>query len=294
LRIRKKTPFRLFILVTALLLAISNPFSFALGVTASEAQTELDNANADLVTATQQYHETAQEVEQIDARVAEVEQEIDALNQNSAATTKAMNNRLKTIYKYSDFGAVELILGSADFNDFSQRMELLSRLAYSDSRLMKAATENKANLEKKKTELAAERENRLAALADLGAKTRDIENRVREKHEALAAAQSAAETPGSTPSAPSEPAHPDAPVSGRSEQGDASYYNYTGGYTAAHKTLPLGTMVRVTNLQNGAQVWVQIVDRGPWGAGRVIDLEEVAFSAIADLGEGVIPVKIEW
>ncbi len=265
-----------------------------LALTESEAQSDLENANADLVTATQQYHETAAEVERVDGRIAVVEKEIDELNQSSSETTKAMNNRLKTIYKYSDFSALELILGSANFDDFSQRMELLSRLAFSDSRLMKAASENRAILEQKKTELATERENRLAALADLGGKTRDIENRVREKHEALAAAQSAAQSPGNLVSEPAEPVHPDRPLSGRSEKGDASYYNYTSGYTAAHKTLPLGTMVRVTNLTNGAQVWVEIVDRGPWGAGRVIDLEEVAFAAISDLGAGVIPVLVEW
>lgn len=294
MRIRKKTPFRLFILVSALFLATTNPLISAKGVTESEAQADLNNANADLVTTTQQYHETASEVERIDGRIAEVEGEIDALNQNSDETTKAMNNRLKTIYKYSDFGMLELMLGSTDFDDFTQRMELISRLAYSDSRLIKASSENKSILEQKKAELAIERENRLTALADLGGKTRDIENQVREKHELLAAAQSAAQAPGNPAPEPAEPAHPDRPLSGRSEEGYASYYYYTGGYTAAHKTLPLGTMVRVTNLRNGAQVWVEIVDRGPWGAGRIIDLEKAAFSAIADLGEGVIPVKIEW
>lgn len=291
MRIREKTPFRLFILVCTLILTISNPLSTVRGVTESEAQSDLDTANADLVAATQQYHDMAMGIERIDSRIAEVEQEIADLNQTADATEKAINNRLRTIYKYSDFSPIELILASQDFNDFAQRMELLSRLAYSDNRLMKMAAENKASLETKKTELAAERENRLAALADLGAKTRDIENRVREKHEALATAQTAAQSSGDP--AP-EPAKPDRPLSGHSEYGDATYYGGFGGYTAAHKTLPLGTMVRVTNLKNGAQVWVEIVDRGPWGEGRIIDLTETAFSAIADLGEGVIPVLLEW
>jgi hypothetical protein len=294
LRIREKTPFRLFILVFTLVLTISNPLSTVRGVSESEARSDLDSANADLVTATQQYHEMAMDVDRIDGRIAEVEQEIVDLNQSAETTTAAINNRLKAIYKYSDFSPIELILASHDFNDFAQRMELLSRLAYSDSKLMKTAVENKAILESKRTELAAERENRMAALADLGAKTRDIENRVREKHEALAAAQTAAQSPGDPAQEPPEPAQPDRPLSGHSEYGDATYYGGFGGYTAAHKTLPLGTMVRVTNLKNGAQVWVEIVDRGPWGAGRIIDLTETAFSAIADLGEGVIPVLIEW
>ncbi len=280
-------------MVSAFVFAITNPLMSASGATESEAQSELEDANADLVTATRQYHETAAEVERVDSRIAEVEKEIEELNQDFDETNKAMNNRLKIIYKYSDFSALELILGSADFDDFSQRMELLSRLAFSDSRLMKAASENKVILERKKAELAAERENRLAALADLGGKTRDIENRVREKHELLAAAQAAAQSPGSSSSEPAEPAHPDKPLSGRSETGDATYYSYTGGYTCAHPYLPFGTMVRVTNLTNGAQVWVEVADIGPFG-GAIIDLEEVAFMAIADLSTGVIPVLVEW
>jgi rare lipoprotein A len=53
-----------------------------------------------------------------------------------------------------------------------------------------------------------------------------------------------------------------------------------GGMTAAHKTLPFGTMVRVTNDQNGRSVVVRINDRGPFVAGRIIDLMPAAARAI--------------
>lgn len=63
--------------------------------------------------------------------------------------------------------------------------------------------------------------------------------------------------------------------------------------TAAHKTLPFGTKVKVTNLDNGKSVVVRINDRGPYSKGRVIDLSKVAFSKIASTSKGVTRVKLE-
>ena len=63
--------------------------------------------------------------------------------------------------------------------------------------------------------------------------------------------------------------------------------------TAAHKTLPFGTKVKVTNLDNGKSVVVRINNRGPYSKGRVIDLSKVAFSKIASTSKGVTRVKLE-
>jgi rare lipoprotein A len=62
--------------------------------------------------------------------------------------------------------------------------------------------------------------------------------------------------------------------------------------TAAHKTLPFGTRVRVTNTRNGESVVVTINDRGPYVGGRVIDLSRAAAKAISITGSGVAPVKL--
>lgn len=62
--------------------------------------------------------------------------------------------------------------------------------------------------------------------------------------------------------------------------------------TAAHKTLDLGTMVEVTNIENGESVIVEITDRGPYVKGRIIDLSKKAFSEIASTGKGVIDVEL--
>jgi rare lipoprotein A len=89
------------------------------------------------------------------------------------------------------------------------------------------------------------------------------------------------------------------------ETGMASWYGPSGhrsadgsaydgkSMTAAHKTLPLGTVARVTNLVNGESVMVRITDRGPFSHGRVLDLSESAAKQIDLYRMGVAKVKIE-
>ena len=64
------------------------------------------------------------------------------------------------------------------------------------------------------------------------------------------------------------------------------------GLTAAHKTLPFGTKVRVTNRNNGKSVIVTINDRGPYVRGRIIDLSKAAAEQISMTSSGVAPVSI--
>lgn len=67
-------------------------------------------------------------------------------------------------------------------------------------------------------------------------------------------------------------------------------YNMNG-LSAASKTLPFGTKVEVTNLDNGKTITVPINDRGPFIEGRGLDLSKEAFSRISNLDNGVINVK---
>jgi len=64
-------------------------------------------------------------------------------------------------------------------------------------------------------------------------------------------------------------------------------------YTAAHKSLPFGTIVRVTNLENGKDVVVNINDRGPFIRGRIIDLSYSSAKSIDLVRTGVAKVKVE-
>ncbi len=62
---------------------------------------------------------------------------------------------------------------------------------------------------------------------------------------------------------------------------------------AAHKTFPLGSKARVTNLKNGNSVEVEITDRGPYTKGRIIDLSKAAAEKLGIVGAGTAPVQVE-
>lgn len=64
--------------------------------------------------------------------------------------------------------------------------------------------------------------------------------------------------------------------------------------TAAHRTLPFDTIVRVINLENGRRTEVRVTDRGPFVEGRIIDLSLAAARAIDMVAAGVARVRLEW
>lgn len=80
---------------------------------------------------------------------------------------------------------------------------------------------------------------------------------------------------------------------GKVHAGVASWYAFRGGLFAANPWLPMGSYVRVINQDNGKSVIVKINDRGPFGNGRIIDLDKVAFAKIASIGAGVANIKME-
>jgi rare lipoprotein A len=107
---------------------------------------------------------------------------------------------------------------------------------------------------------------------------------------------------GSRPQRQASRPEPSGSLSG-GETGVASYYWQpqrvaSGGWfnpdawTAAHKSLPFGTRVRVTRLDNGNSVDVTINDRGPYVAGRIIDLSRRAAQAIGMTGQGIARVRV--
>lgn len=94
------------------------------------------------------------------------------------------------------------------------------------------------------------------------------------------------------------------------EVGLASWYGYGDGYgcrvtadgemmdrgalTAAHKTLPLPSMVEVTNLETGKTIKVRVNDRGPFVAGRIIDLSRAAAEKLGIYGKGTAKVRVRY
>jgi hypothetical protein len=82
-------------------------------------------------------------------------------------------------------------------------------------------------------------------------------------------------------------------IVGKTQSGDATWYVYGDDLTCASLTFAQGKYLRVTNRSNGKSVIVQVNDSGPYGKGRVIDLNKKAFQKIGDIGAGVINVKVE-
>jgi rare lipoprotein A len=124
---------------------------------------------------------------------------------------------------------------------------------------------------------------------------------------------SATPSPSSSPTSVAPPRSkrakaPPAPApAGYTEEGNASWYGnpFHGRHaangeiydmyklTAAHRTMPFETMVRVTNLNNGKSTTVRITDRGPFVDNRIIDLSQAAAREIDSIGPGVVPVRLE-
>jgi rare lipoprotein A len=82
-----------------------------------------------------------------------------------------------------------------------------------------------------------------------------------------------------------------APFNGRRASNGEVYDMYK--LTAAHRTLPFDTMVRVTNVNNGKSAVVRITDRGPFVEDRIIDLSYAAAQQIELIGPGVAPIRLE-
>ncbi|MBV9569289.1 MAG: septal ring lytic transglycosylase RlpA family protein [Hyphomicrobiales bacterium] len=92
---------------------------------------------------------------------------------------------------------------------------------------------------------------------------------------------------------------------GQSWLGKASYYSSSGnktasgvsfhsaGLTAAHRTLPFGTPVKVTNLENGRSAVLVVNDRGPFVRGRIIDVSSHAAQILAFRNQGVARVRVD-
>jgi len=113
----------------------------------------------------------------------------------------------------------------------------------------------------------------------------------------------------SSASAPAEPrdSDPRSPSASGASTGKASYYGgrFHGrrtasgarfdqnAMTAAHRTLPFGTLLRVTNLSNRRSVLVRVTDRGPFVGGRIIDLSRAAARQLGFFRKGITEVRLE-
>jgi rare lipoprotein A len=126
---------------------------------------------------------------------------------------------------------------------------------------------------------------------------------------AFATACAGRRSPAAPGRAAPAPAAATAPAAGWSQEGMASWYGGDDGFegkptasgeiydssqmTAAHRELPLGTVIDVTNLENGRTVRLRVNDRGPFLKGRILDLSREAARRLGVIGPGTAPVRID-
>jgi rare lipoprotein A len=166
------------------------------------------------------------------------------------------------------------------------------------------ARRHAVSLPVRKRQTRASGAGRHPALGDAGHLHHRARNRTRTAPEATGAAEVTATQPAAEPTRPPEPLSRDLQRSaepGPAPSCGASFYHEPQGtangetfdpdaLTAAHKTLPFNSLVRVTNPATGKSVTVRINDRGPYIDGRCLDLSRAAFAAIANLSQGVLSV----
>ncbi len=264
----------------------------ALAQSEEEVRSEIDAIDRRLEEATAQYDGLVREIESVDREIADIDRERELLNDQLGELSNSINKRLAGVYKYGDVSLIEVIAGSRTIEDLTDRLALLRRITIQDFQLLESVRAKQELLDRKADELRHKRQERNQLLLDLESRRMSIQTDLNERQGTLETLQAkSASSDSSSNQAPVPAAHPNLT---RSEEGIATWYEFTGGMTAAHNTLPLGTMVRVTSLKDGRSVWVEIVDRGIQGS-AIIDLERVAFAQIADpYFDGVCPVLVEW
>lgn len=284
-RFFRKNIGRILFLALAFFLLVSNPPVFS--QYSSSGNGSVDGVSDQrLEQAIQKYNAVLNEIEQIDQDIERRERELESLNRSLAQSIKIFEKRVSGIYKHGGVNAWLVLIGSEDINDFTQRLELLVRIGNQDLLVVRKLERDKKAVEGESVRLREQKETKKQLLVDLMAERYRIEAELRERREALNRIKTSVAS--ASPAATSAYQR-----SGRSQEGTATWYVYTGAMTAAHNTLPMGTKVLVTNLYNGRQVWVEIVDRGIYSE-AIIDLEKVAFAQLADPSVGVIYVTIEW
>lgn len=99
--------------------------------------------------------------------------------------------------------------------------------------------------------------------------------------------------PKPAPTTTAAPITTAAPPPSHVETGEASWYRGPDG-ECAHNRAPIGSTIRVVNVENGRSTTCRVTGRGPYGGGRVVDLTKTTFARVADPAAGVFAARVEW
>lgn len=259
-----------------------------------------------MATAQNEYQASAKKLAQARTEAANSRKELKSLNGRIETNRKALNGQANYLYRTGNVSFLEAVFSSQNFQEFFSRITYLSLVSDNNARVVNSLridlnrrTAVQGDLDKQlraqEAQTASLKRQSEQATRELASQQTYINGLTAQQQAALQAAalKAQAQTPPDKKPDPGQSNNPpqNGAGTGQTFSGMASWYSYGSSFTAAHKTLPFGTLVRVT--YKGRSVVVRINDRGPFVNGRVIDLNKPAADAIGMTSAGVGYVTCE-
>jgi len=282
----------------------------------------IESKQKSLGDAMKSYQKAANDLQETEQKVAAAETQIQDMETQIESSRALLNRQVDFIYRTRGVGYLEMLFSASDVAEFANSLEWLAYIADSDARLISdlkvETTRHTQALEKLNTLLDAQAKTAAALKKDVGqAQSLLTDEQAQadalnsalgdalEREQRAANERAAARKKPAAPSVSSSDANSDKTQyvgTGMVFTGIASWYGKGSGtasgerfnpdaLTAAHKTLPFGTLVQVT--YQGKSVVVRINDRGPYSEGRVIDISRRAAEIIGLKRAGLGKVSCE-
>jgi len=282
----------------------------------STATKKLQAMQDQMAAAQSAYQASAQKLAQAQTDAANSRKELKSLDARISENRKALDAQAGYLYRMGNASFIEAILSSQNFQEFISKFSYLSLVSDSNARVITSLRRDlnrhtvvQASLDKQlkaqESETASLKSQSEQATRELASQQTYVNGLTAQQKAALDAAMQAENDRSSS----SKPANDDPPQNGIgigwTFSGEASWYGSgqhtasgerfdPNALTAAHRTLPFGTLVRVTYVKTGKWVVVRINDYGPSAkTGRVIDLSRRAAELIGMTSAGVGYVTCE-
>lgn len=175
-------------------MAVVAPSSIAVPVEERRAEersvrSQIETINGDLQSAIERYDEATAELGKTNAGIEENSQRLSACQHNLDVSTGTFNQRIKGIYKYSDVSMIEVIFGSRNLSDLTQRFNLLARIGTADADLIRQIMATRSEIEKRKTALEDLKSKQETLVAQIEGEKSQIESQLAEKQGLLSSLQ---------------------------------------------------------------------------------------------------------
>jgi len=288
-----------------------------------DASARIGEMEESVATAVAALEEASAELQETEAEIAEAEEIAEELENSIAVNQEALSSRASFMYRTDNMGHMRMLFSARSFSEFTATFDLINAMANNDAQTIKDLRVETAQLEEVLSSLEDLQEQQQAAyntrrteadnaqtmLNEQQSYIRSLNTQIQEQlqRQQDEANRQAATSPGAA-SGSNRPAGGGGGSggtyigTGTTFTGIASWYQIgtrtangeafnPDAMTAAHQTLPFGTLVRVTF--RGNSVVVRINDRGPFTGGRIIDLSRGAAAAIGLKSAGIGTVTME-